>query len=145
MSRLIIRPGTSELRVICRNCREVIEPGEELVTFLYDGNPVGTGPSDFITNATRDSFVTHQSRGEMMRIDCDWCGSTESLSEHPFTEQGGGVETICDACCADSFLCSICTDISNTRVLESSQSINRTISVTTAIRRSWMQSRYWKA
>ena len=48
-----------------------------------------------------------------MRTTCDWCGSTKSLAEYPFKEQGGGVETICFMCFANSFRCTICEDLSS--------------------------------
>lgn len=44
---------------------------------------------------------------------CHWCGSMNELSEHPFTDQGGGVETICQECFNTSFKCSVCNNISS--------------------------------
>ena len=54
--------------------------------------------------------------GIVVRDDCDWCGRTDELSEHPFSEQGGGIETLCCACLEDSFKCSICGDLSSIKI-----------------------------
>lgn len=41
----LIRRFIAEDRLVCRECSGTIEVGQEGECLIYDGNPLGTGPS----------------------------------------------------------------------------------------------------